>query len=59
MNKNLLSLMSNTFYFQQRRLFSTGYHNNIIRATSVNNNLDMNYFDKVINLNKDEVNIPE
>ena len=59
MNKNMLSLMSNTFYFQQRRLFSSGYHNNIFRATSVNNNLDMNYLDKVINLNKGEVNIPE
>jgi hypothetical protein len=51
--------MSNTFYFQQRRLFSSGYQNSIFRATSVNNNIDMNYLDKVINLNKDEVNMPE
>jgi hypothetical protein len=55
----MLSLMSNTFYFQQRRLFSSGYHNNIFRATSVNNNLDMNYLDKVINLNKGEGNMPD
>ena len=55
----MLSLMSNTFYFQQRRLFSSGYHNNIFRAPSVNNNLDMNYLDKVINLNKDEGNMPD
>jgi hypothetical protein len=51
--------MSNTFYFQQRRLFSSGYHNSIFRTSSVNNNFDMNYLDKVINLNKDEVNMPE
>ena len=52
----MLTLMSNTFSLQQRRLFSTP--NTFYRAMPSQAHMDMNYLDQVLKLNKEDNIVP-